>query len=151
MFLGLFKRKAKVVTVKRKNKSKQTLKTKAKVKKVKTKKLRVRKQIAKPKPKRKKLQTKKASKVVRPLKKVPQTVGKVTHYFPHVKAGVILVTDDKISLGDTLLIKGHTTDLKQKVTSMQIDNVSIKEARPGQEVGLLVKSRVRHNDVVYKV
>lgn len=127
MFLGLFKRKAKVVTVKRKNKSKQTLKTKAKVKKVKT------------------------GKAVRPLKKMPQTVGKVTHYFPHVKAGVILVTDGKISLGDTLLIKGHTTDLKQKVTSMQINNVSIKEAGPGQEVGLLVKSRVRHNDVVYKV
>lgn len=149
MFLGLFKKKVKVVKVKRKNKSKQALKTKAKVKKAKTKTLKVRKQIAKPK--RKRLKVKKTSKVVRPIKKMPQTVGKVTHYFLHVKAGVILVTDGKISLGDTLLIKGHTTDFKQKVTSMQINNVSIKEARPGQEVGLLVKSRVRHNDIVYKL
>lgn len=81
----------------------------------------------------------------------PQIVGKVTHYFPHVKAGVILVSRGKIVPGDTLQFKGHTTDFKQKVKSMQIDNVPIKEAKAGQEIGFLVKARVRHNDTVYKI
>jgi len=82
---------------------------------------------------------------------MPRVVGKVTHYFPHVKAGVILVTRGVISLGDTLWIKGHTTDFKQKVASMQIDNCPIEKAKPKQEVGLSVRARVRHNDVVYKL
>ena len=82
---------------------------------------------------------------------MPKVVGKVTHYFPHVKAGVILVSRGTISLGDTLQIKGHTTDFKQKVVSMQINNAPIKKAKAKDEVGLSVKSRVRHNDTVYKV
>ena len=82
---------------------------------------------------------------------MPQIVGKVTHYFPHVKAGVILITKGRISLGDTLQIKGHTTDLKQRVNSMQMNNMPIKEAKAKDEIGLLVKSRVRHNDTVYKL
>ncbi|UCB57823.1 MAG: hypothetical protein JSV30_04655 [Candidatus Omnitrophota bacterium] len=82
---------------------------------------------------------------------MPEVVGTVTHYFPHVKAGVILVTKGTIAVGDTLQIKGHTTDFKQKVTSMQINNSPVQEAKEKEEVGLLVKSRVRHNDVVYKL
>ena len=84
-------------------------------------------------------------------KKMPQIIGRITHYFPHVKAGVVLVTKGRIALGDSLQFKGHTTDFKQKVNSMQINNVPINKAKAGQEIGLLVKSRVRHNDVVYKV
>ena len=126
MFLGLFKKKVKMVTVKRKEKAK-----KAKVNN-----LKVRRKITKAK---------------RKPKIMPKVVGKVTHYFPHVKAGVILVSRGTISLGDTLQIKGHTTDFKQKVVSMQINNASIKKAKAKDEVGLSVKSRVRHNDTVYKV
>lgn len=122
MFLGLFKRKARVVKVTRRPKKEKSKKPKTK------------KKITAPR-----------------KKKMPQLVGRVTHYFPHVKAGVILVTEGKISLGDKLQIKGHTTDLKQKVASMQINNAPIKVAKPGQEIGFLVKSRVRHNDLVYKL
>ncbi len=135
MILGLFRRKTKVVKVQRTKK----------VKKVKRAKRALR-------PKAKKTKPKKVQKrVSRPLKKMPRIVGRVTHYFPHVKAGVILVSNEKIALGDTLQIKGHTTDVKQKVSSMQINNAPIKEAKPGDEVGLLVKSRLRHNDIVYKL
>jgi putative protease len=118
MFLGLFKKRVKVVRVKR-----------TKLKKTKVKKTKARK----------------------PKTTIPQVVGKVTHYFPHVKAGVILVTKGKIALGDRLQFKGHTTDFKQKITSMQVNNAPIKAAKPKDEVGLLVKSRVRHNDIVYKL
>ena len=146
MILGLFKRGAKVVKVTRKKKTEKVVKPK--VKKLKTKKAKVRRKIARPK---RKPAIKKVKRGLRPAKKMPQVAGKVTHYFPHVKAGVILVTKGTIALGDTLQIKGHSTDFKQKIASMQINNVAINQAKPGQEIGLLVKSRVRHNDVVYKI
>jgi putative protease len=147
MFFGLFKTKAKLVKVKRKVKTKKIKKAAKPKKKIKLlKKIKSKKIVSKVK-KRKPT----VKKVARPTKTTPQLIGKVTHYFPHVKAGVILLTNGTITLGDTLHIKGHTTNFKQKVNSMQINNTPIKEAKAGQEIGLLVKSRVRHNDVVYKL
>lgn len=79
-----------------------------------------------------------------------KVVGKITHYFPKVQAGVIKVKAP-IKSGDTLRIKGHTTDLTQTIASMQIDRTSIKSAKKGDEIGILVNSRVRQHDVVYKI
>jgi putative protease len=94
----------------------------------------------------------------KPVKKIPAAtkgkevkIGRVSHYFPHVKAGAVLVEKGTIAVGDTLHIKGHTTDFKQKVKSLQIDRVPIEEGSKGDEVGILIKSRVRINDTVYKI
>lgn len=77
-------------------------------------------------------------------------VGKITHYFPHVKAAVIKLSAP-LSVGDKIKIKGHTTDFTQIIASMQIDRVDITSAKPKQEIGLLVNSRVRQHDTVCKV
>jgi hypothetical protein len=83
-------------------------------------------------------------------KEAGQVIGKITHYFPQVQAAVIKLKAP-LSLGDTIKIKGHTTDLTQAVSSMQIDRVPIDKAKKGDEIGLLVSSRVRQHDTVYKV
>ena len=94
---------------------------------------------------------KKARKAAPRVKKVEgKVIGKVTHYFPHVNAGVIKLKAP-LAVGDTIKIKGHTTDLTQTITSMQIDRVPITQGKKGDEIGLLVDSRVRGNDIVYKV
>lgn len=80
-----------------------------------------------------------------------EPIGEVTHFFPHVKAGVIKLKKDTLSTGDTIYIKGHTTDFEQKIKSMQINHVPVEKASQGQEIGLKVKSKVRHGDKVYKV
>ncbi len=77
-------------------------------------------------------------------------IGAITHYFPHVQAAVIKLKAN-LAVGDTIKIKGHTTDFTQAITSMQIDRVPVNSAKPGQEIGLLVNSRVRQHDLVYKV
>lgn len=109
-------------------------------------------------PKKKKIKKAKARKrktVARKAPKAPKgkevLVGAVSHYFPHVKAGAIVIKGGTIALGDTLHIKGHTTDLKQKIKSLQKDRVPIEKASKGDEIGILVKSRVRINDKVYKM
>ena len=58
-------------------------------------------------------------------------IGVVTHYFPKVKAAVIKIKKDSIRLGDTLYVKGSTTDFRQKVISIQIDRTPVKEAKKG--------------------
>ncbi|MBU4346331.1 MAG: translation elongation factor-like protein [Candidatus Omnitrophica bacterium] len=94
---------------------------------------------------------KKARKAAPRVKKVEgKVIGKVTHYFPHVNAGVIKLKAP-LAVGDTIKIKGHTTDLTQTITSMQIDRVPITQGKKGDEIGLLVDARVRGNDIVYKV
>jgi len=88
-------------------------------------------------------------KVVKTKKNKENVVGVITHYFPKVRAAVIKVKSP-IAIGDTLKIKGHTTDFTQTISSMQIDRVAITVAKKGDEIGLLVNSRVRKQDVVIK-
>lgn len=128
----VIKRKAiKRRAIKRKAIKKKPLKKKA-IKKSATKKKAIRKKTA---------GVKKAKEAI---------IGKVTHYFPHVRAAVIKLKTP-FSVGDTIKIKGHTTDFTQTIASMQIDHVPVNVAKKGQEIGLLVGSRVRQHDLVYKV
>jgi len=110
------------------------------------------KKTAKRKPAlKKKPSLKKRPKVKKSLKKQEgNLIGLITHYFPHVQAAVIKLKGP-LAMGDTVKIKGHTTDLTQIITSMQIDRVDITNAKKGDEIGLQVSSRVRQNDKVYKV
>lgn len=78
-------------------------------------------------------------------------VGFVTHYFPKVKAGAVRLKERGLSIGEMIYIKGHTTDFKQKIESLQIDRVPIKSATKGAEVGISFRKRVRINDKVYNI
>ena len=122
------------------------------------KKAKARKVAPKGKKTRAKKRVKRTKKTRRVIKKTPKVsarkevfVGKVTHYFPHVKAGALIVESGTLSVGDTVHIKGHTTGFKQKIRSMQVDRNPIQKASKGYEIDILVKSRVRVHDSVYKV
>jgi len=80
-----------------------------------------------------------------------EKIGEVTHYFPHVNAAAVRILKNSLKAGEEIYIKGHTTDFKEKVDSMQLDHVPVQEGKKGQEIGLLVKSRVRIGDSVYRV
>jgi hypothetical protein len=84
------------------------------------------------------------------VKKAKENViGVITHYFPKVRAAVIKLKAP-LAVGDTVKIKGHTTDFTQNIASLQIDRTPINSAKKGQEIGLLVDSRVRQHDLVCK-
>ena len=77
-------------------------------------------------------------------------IGKVTDFFAHpVVAGIELTAN--VKAGDKIHIKGHTTDLELAVTSMQIDNANVEQAKAGDNIGIKVSERVRRGDTVYKV
>ncbi len=76
-------------------------------------------------------------------------VGKVTHYFSKASVAAIELSAP-LAKGDTVIIRGATTELEQEVDSMQLDQQSIERAEAGQAVGVKVKDKVRKGDVVYK-
>jgi len=78
-----------------------------------------------------------------------EKVGEVFTYFSKASVAGVKVTGE-VKVGDEIWVKGHTTDIKQKVESMQIDRVPIQQASPGQTIGLKVAGHVRHNDTVYR-
>jgi hypothetical protein len=97
----------------------------------------------------KKTAKKAAKKAIASKKIKANIIGTVMHYFPKVRAAVVKLKAP-LTIGDVVKVKGHTTDFTQNVTSIQIDRVPITSAKKGQEIGLLVESRVRRKDVVYK-
>ena len=80
-----------------------------------------------------------------------EEIGKITHYFSKISVGVLEVTKGNVRIGDTIHIKGHTTDYYQKIQSMQVEHASVEVAEEGMEVGLKVESSVREGDSVFKV
>ena len=55
-----------------------------------------------------------------------EEVGVITHYFPRVDAAVLKLTKGPLLQGDTIIIKGHTTDFKEKVKSKSNIKKSIR-------------------------
>jgi hypothetical protein len=102
-------------------------------------------------PKAKKAVKKAGKKVVKAAELSLEKIGEVTHYFPHVNAAAVKLKKSGLKIGDEIYLKGHTTDFKEKVESIQLDHATIPEGKKGQEIGLLVKSRVRIGDSVYRI
>lgn len=75
-------------------------------------------------------------------------IGTVEHFFTDISVGVIKL-DRQLKVGDRISIEGATTNFRQKVESIQINRVPVKEAHKGDSVGLKVKGRVREKDDVY--
>ncbi len=48
-------------------------------------------------------------------------------------------------------IRGHTTDFKQKVESLQVDHAPATQVGPKDDFGLKVVAHAREHDVVFKV
>ena len=79
-----------------------------------------------------------------------EEIGRVDGFFAHPCVAMLVLTAP-LQIGQTIYIKGHTTDFQQPVESMQIDRQPVQAAQPGQSVGLKVKDRCRKGDLVYRL
>lgn len=80
-----------------------------------------------------------------------EQVGVVAKFFVKPSVAAVKVTAGSIKTGDMLRFSGHTTEFVEEVTSMEVNNQPVEEAKAGDFIGLKVKERVRENDKVYKV
>jgi len=78
-------------------------------------------------------------------------IGKVEKYFSKIGVAAITITSGELKVGDTIKIKGHTTDFEQVVESMQVEHQNVEKVGAGKDIGIKVKEHVREHDTVYLV
>ena len=79
-----------------------------------------------------------------------EAIGRVEGFFAKPSVAIVELRA-ALKVGETIYVKGHTTDFQQVVESIHIDHQPVQEARAGQSVGLKVKDRCRTHDLVYKL
>ena len=80
-----------------------------------------------------------------------QEIGYVSKYFGQISVAAIEITAGKLSVGDTIHIKGHTTDMNVEVGSIQIEHDAVDSAKKGDSIGLKVTGKARRKDKVFKL
>lgn len=76
-------------------------------------------------------------------------IGKIVHYYTKLGVAIIELTEP-LKTGETIRIKGATTDFTHTVDSMQMEHAPIEEAAAGQSIGIKIPEHAREGDVVYK-
>ncbi len=76
-------------------------------------------------------------------------IGSVMTYYNNIGVAAIELTGN-VKVGDTIIIRGYTTDVEHVIDSMEIDHKSVQEAKSGDEIGIKVASKLRKKDRVYK-
>jgi translation elongation factor EF-1alpha len=77
-------------------------------------------------------------------------IGTITHYYGNISVAIIQLSD-VLKIGDTIHIKGHTSDFTQEIDSMQIEHNNVAEGKAGDSVGLKVIQKAHPHDKVFKV
>jgi translation initiation factor IF-2 len=80
-----------------------------------------------------------------------EDIGRVTHYFSKIGVAVIAVSSGSLKAGETIRIKGHTSDLLQTVGSLQQEHHTVTEVKAGDSGAMKVTEHVREGDRVFKV
>jgi len=69
-------------------------------------------------------------------------IGVVLHYFGDIGVAAIELAG-KLVVGDSIHIKGHTSDFTCAVDSMQVDRDTIQKAKKGKSTGVKVPEHAR--------
>ncbi|MGQ9596330.1 MAG: translation elongation factor-like protein [Thermoproteota archaeon] len=77
-------------------------------------------------------------------------VGDVRHFFPRITVAIVDLVSE-LRMNDEILILGKTTNLRQRVESMEIEHKKVEVAPAGSSIGLKTIDKVRDGDKVYVI
>ena len=80
-----------------------------------------------------------------------QEIGVVTHYYGRPHAAVVRIEVSELRTGDTIHVRGHTTDFYQRIEHLEHDHAPVERAAPGDDIAVQVSQRVREGDVVFRL
>ena len=80
-----------------------------------------------------------------------EKVGVVTDYYSRLGVAAVRLDSGALEGGDTVRVRGHTTDVTQAVESLQVEHRAVQRAERGTEVALKVRERVRRHDAVLRL
>jgi translation elongation factor EF-1alpha len=67
----------------------------------------------------------------------------VTHYYSKLAVATVRLESGTLRVGDLIHIRGHTTDFRQCVESLEVDHAPATEVRPNDDFGLKVVEHAR--------
>jgi len=79
-------------------------------------------------------------------------IGVITHYFGGIGVGIFKF-NKIVKVGESISVRGATTDIEMTIDSMQYDHKEVSSAKKGQEVGIKLpaKKKVREGDEIFAV
>ena len=84
-------------------------------------------------------------------KYVKKDIGQVVNYYNKVKVAELRIWDD-LKIGDKIMVQGETTgSVTHTIDSMQIEGKDVNNVSKDSNVGVLMPTKVRKNDFVYKL
>ena len=84
-------------------------------------------------------------------KYIKKDIGQVVNYYNKVGAAELRIWDD-LKVGDKIIIQGQTTgSITHTIDSMQIEGESFDKVDKNTNVAVLMPTKVRKNDFVYKL
>ena len=78
-------------------------------------------------------------------------IGSISNYFSNISVAAFEIESGKLSVGDTIHIKGHTTDITETIASIQMEHDVIETAKKGDDIGIKVAQKVRGGDKVFLI
>lgn len=82
---------------------------------------------------------------------IEERVGTVIDYYAKIGVAAIRLDAGALAVGDSMRVRGHTTDLTQPVESLQVEHHAVSRAERGSEVAVKVRERVRKHDEVLRL
>ena len=79
-----------------------------------------------------------------------EQIGRVSAYFSKIGVAAIELTAT-LTVGESIRVKGATTDFVTEIASMQIDREAVESAGAGDGIGVMVPEKARKNDAVFRV
>ncbi|MDD5171191.1 MAG: EF-Tu/IF-2/RF-3 family GTPase [Syntrophales bacterium] len=80
-----------------------------------------------------------------------EKLGEVVKFFAKPSVAAVKIVAGELNVGDTIKITGHTTDLTERIESMEVNNQKVDKAVVGDYIGGKLSDRVRPGDEVFKV
>ncbi|MFH1783164.1 MAG: U32 family peptidase [Candidatus Omnitrophota bacterium] len=77
-------------------------------------------------------------------------LGDVVNFYRDISVAAIRVCNDKVKVGEEVLIYGETTPARTvKIEDIHINRKSVRSAKKGDEIGIKLPFKVRRNDKVF--
>ena len=78
-----------------------------------------------------------------------EAIGSVIHWYGRLSVAGVRLTAP-LAVGERIHIRGHTTDLVETVSSMEIEHTKVERAGPGDDVAVAVEGHVHDHDLIFR-
>ena len=80
-----------------------------------------------------------------------ERIGSVIRFFDKPSIAAIKLDFGELAIGDTVHIKGNSTDFTQQIEVMEFNHQPVQKAIRGQFTGIKLSQPAKPFDLVYKV